>query len=115
MTASGSPASPPLDPARGQLVRDGYCRVRGVLDGALLTQARALSAAALERTATPEHRAQWRSEGSLVPLSDHPGFSTLIAAPAIAGMLEDLGLADSRYSSGYVISKPPGGPALFWH
>ena len=30
-------------------------------------------------------------------------------------MFERLGLQGTRFSSGYVISKPAGGPALFWH
>jgi hypothetical protein len=100
---------------REQFLRDGFCHLRGVLDAASLVEVRAIAAAALARTATPEHRAQWRSEGSLVPLADHPEFSVLIANPAIRGALAALGLEDLRYSSGYVISKPPRGPALFWH
>ena len=30
-------------------------------------------------------------------------------------MFARLGFRGTRFSSGYVISKPPGGPALFWH
>lgn len=103
------------DGARDRLLHDGFCHLRGVLDAAALAEVRAIAAAALAETATPEHRAQWRSEGSLVPLSDHPEFSVLIANPAIGRALAGLGLSDLRYSSGYVISKPPHGPALFWH
>jgi ectoine hydroxylase-related dioxygenase (phytanoyl-CoA dioxygenase family) len=101
--------------AAAALRHDGYCRVANVLDAALLGQVRGLSTAALGMSATPEHRAQWRAEGSLIPLSDHPAFSALIASSAIRGMFDALALEDCRYSSGYVISKPPGGPALFWH
>jgi ectoine hydroxylase-related dioxygenase (phytanoyl-CoA dioxygenase family) len=100
---------------RRALLQDGYCRVRQVLDEPAIARTRANSAAALETAATPEHRAQWRAEGSLIPLSDHPAFSALIASPAIRSMFDALALEDCRYSSGYVISKPPGGPALFWH
>ena len=62
-----------------------------------------------------DHRAQWRSQGSLVPVADHPAFASLIAHPGFQEMFERLGLPGTRFSSGYVISKPPGGPALFWH
>jgi len=100
---------------RERLLRDGFCRVAGVLDAAALAEVRAIAAAALARTVNPEHRAQWRSEGSLVPLADHPEFSVLIANPAIGRALAALGLDDLRYGSGCVIGKPPRGSALFRH
>ena len=62
-----------------------------------------------------DHRAQWRSQGSLVPVADHPSFAPLIAHPGFQTMFGQLGFRGTRFSSGYVISKPPGGPALFWH
>ncbi len=100
---------------RERLLRDGFCHLAGVLDAATLAEVRAIAAAALARSADAEHRAQWRSEGSLVPLAEHPEFSVLIGHAAIGRTLAALGLEDLRYSSGYVISKPPRGPALFWH
>jgi len=103
------------DDQRERLLRDGFCRVAGVLDVASLAEVRAIATTALARTANPEHRAQWRSEGSLAPLADHPEFSVLIANPAIGRAPAALGLDDLRYSSGTVISKPPRGPALFSH
>ena len=93
--------------ARRQLVDDGYCHVPGILDAAALQATRAAAVAALAAVG-PDHRARWRSEGSLVPLSDHPPFAALIARPAIRDMLERMDLGEARFSSGYVISKSPG-------
>ena len=100
--------------ARRQLVTDGFCHVPGVLDPAAL-QATVEAAEAALATIDADHRAQWRSQGSLVPVADHPSFAPLIAHPGFREMFERLGLRGTRFSSGYVISKPPGGPALFWH
>jgi len=96
------------------LRRDGYCVVPGVLDPAMLGRVRAQAGEAL-KTITPEHRAAHRSQGSLVQVADFPGFAELIAWPPTLAALAGLGLTDVRYSSGYVISKPPRSPALFWH
>ncbi len=39
----------------------------------------------------------------------------LISTSAIINALEDLGLGDVRWLSGYVISKQPASPRLWWH
>ena len=101
-------------PARRQLVEEGYCHVPGVLDPSFLESVQDLAARTLEAVGA-EHRAQWRSQGSLVALADHPPFATLIAYPGLQAMFERMGFEDVRFTSGYIISKPPGGPALFWH
>ena len=100
--------------ARRRLERDGYCHVPAVLDRASVEATREAAAAALA-TIGEEHRARWKSQGSLIALSDHPRFAALIAHPGFRDMFSLMGLDGARYSSGYVISKPPGGPALFWH
>ncbi len=64
--------------ARRQLIEDGYCHVPGVLDAASVQATRAVTAAALG-TIDAAHRAQWKSEGSLIALADHPPFAVLIA------------------------------------
>jgi len=100
--------------ARRQLVTDGFCHVPGVLDPAALRATIEAAEAALG-TIDADHRAQWRSQGSLVPIADHPSFAALVAHPGFQEMFGRLGFRGTRFSSGYVISKPPGGPALFWH
>ena len=99
---------------RHQLVRDGYCVFPDVLDADFLKRVQSLAAGGLA-DATPEHRALNRSQGSLVLMADYPGFAELIAYPRVAEIFGELGFADPRFSSGYIISKPPDGPSLFWH
>ncbi len=99
-------------PAR--LLQDGYTVVRDVLDGNSLARLQALAAGCVADL-SPEHRARYRSEGSLIPVADHPAFAEFIAHPGLLSAFARLGLEDVRFTSGYVISKPPRGPALFWH
>ena len=104
------------DPARGRerLLTEGYCHVPRVLAPSFLASVQEWAARAIETVGT-EHRAQWRSQGSLIALADHPRFAALIAYRGLEEMFSAMELEDTRYSSGYIISKPPGGPPLFWH
>ena len=51
---------------REQLLNDGYCVIENILQPDMLTSVRALAARCVAAI-TPEHRARYRSEGSLVP------------------------------------------------
>ena len=48
-------------------------------------------------------------------MADYPAFGELVAYPRTLEIFAGLGFGDPRFSSGYIISKPPGGPPLFWH
>ena len=96
------------------LLQDGYCVVPGVLDAAMLDRARAHSRAVLDAT-PPEHRAKQRATGSMIHIAADPFFAELIAWQPAQDALARLGLGGAAFSSGYVISKPPHSPALFWH
>lgn len=114
MTPPLDPRSETIDPARRKLIAEGYCVLEDVLDADLLAEVRAVSAHAL-RGVSAVHRAQNRSQGSLINISDHPGYAALIANAGRRGLFARLGFADPCFSSGYLISKPPAGPPLFWH
>lgn len=108
------PRSKAIDPARDKLTAEGYCVLEGVLDPALLAEVRAISARALA-SVSAEHRARNKSQGSLINISDHPGYAALIGHDGARRTFQRLGFADPCFSSGYLISKPPAGPPLFWH
>ena len=103
-----------MEPLRQDLLTNGYSVVQGALDPPLLASVRRISAGILERVSA-EHRAQNRSQGSLVNTSDYPDYAALIGNPRARAAFDELGFVDTRFSSGYLISKPPGGPPLFWH
>ncbi len=103
-----------LEAARRSLIDHGYCLIPKVLDDDIFGRVRTIAASGLA-DATPEHRALNRSQGSLVLMADYPAFAELIAYRRTLEVFAGLGFSDPRFSSGYIISKPPGGPPLFWH
>ena len=103
-----------MNEAHRQLLADGYCVIEGVLEAGLLEDVRTVSAEALGQ-ASREHRSRNRSQGSLINIADFPGYAGLIGNPHARDVFEQLNFADPRFSSGYLISKPPSGPPLFWH
>jgi hypothetical protein len=97
-----------------QLVEEGYCVVPGAMSRAEIAEIAEMSH---ELLAAPENQ-QFQEDkftGSLVPLSKHPSFAKLIAHRATLGALSALGFQPPRWLSGFIISKPPGGPSLGWH
>ncbi|MEO1248251.1 MAG: phytanoyl-CoA dioxygenase family protein [Pseudomonadota bacterium] len=105
----------PVQAADRKALQDaGYIVARGLLDRAVIEELHARSQAILAEL-PGEHRARNRSQGSLVPMADHPEYGAIIGAQALRAAFERLAFPDPRFSSGYLISKPPGGPPLFWH
>jgi len=99
---------------RTQLIDDGYCICEDLLDTTMLARVRAASEQLLS-TQSAEHFAAQKSTGSMVSVYDDPFFAELIAYPPAVTALTNLGYPTPRWSSGFVISKPPKSPALFWH
>ena len=99
---------------RQKLLEEGYCVFESVFLPEELSRIKEVSLKALTEL-PPAHRERNKSQGSLILIADYPEFSDLIAHPALFKVFQDLGFADTRFSSGYIISKPEQSPALFWH
>lgn len=99
---------------REQLISEGYCTVPGVLGPNALHKLREASETVVE-CMTDEERERNRSTGSMIITWRHDAFTELVASPEIEGVLNDFGFSDCKFSSGFVISKPPQSPPLFWH
>ena len=97
-----------------QLIENGYCVVENVLTSAFLVRLREITDGLIDAVPAEEARTR-RSTGSMIPVIRHAGLVDLVAHPTALAALESMGLEDSRFQSGYIISKPPGGPRLFWH
>lgn len=117
-TTNGAPplaqAAISRHPSRMGLIEDGFTVVPAVLDAPMLARLRAGCAKLLSEV-SPEHRAKRRSTGSLIHCASDPFFAELIAWPLAQKALDALGQGSARFSSGYLISKPPHSPPLFWH
>ena len=99
---------------RVQLERDGYCLFENVLDAELLKRTRQVSDRLLDALPA-EHLKQQKSTGSMISVCDDPFFAELVSAPGALTALASLGYDNPKWSSGFVIAKPPHSPALFWH
>ncbi len=101
---------------RDQLHREGYCIFPGVLDAATLQDLRAATAR-LIAPRTAADRARHRSTGSMFGFSgvEDEIWGELVLYPGLFDCLRQLGYTEVTFTDGYVISKPPQSPQLFWH
>ncbi len=99
---------------RAALERDGVCVLRDKIPTDLIGRLEEVGRRLLDAMPADE-RAKTRSQGSLIHVAEDPAFADLIASPIVLDALRDLSLDDACFSSGYLISKPPHGPPLFWH
>jgi ectoine hydroxylase-related dioxygenase (phytanoyl-CoA dioxygenase family) len=62
-----------------------------------------------------EERTNTRAMGTDIDSFDYPGLAPLIGNPRALAELNKMGLDDIRFWQAVIISKPPGGPRLYWH
>ena len=96
------------------LVDDGFVKIEGLFSGAEIDEWRGVAQTTLDDL-DDEHRERFRSNGSLCNIAELPAFARLIGDRRITDAIAGLGGTDVRWTSGYLISKPPGGDPLFWH
>jgi hypothetical protein len=100
---------------REQLTVEGCCVIDNVLSEELLEELRQETDRLLDSV---DHPARWKFQGSDLHLSgrDHPFIDRLDRWQPAHDALEAMGLGDFRSRNGFIVlSKPPGGPALYWH
>jgi hypothetical protein len=108
-----APGDQPWTELKRQFDDDGYCVVNNVLSDELRAAIDRFSTAETEQM-TPEQQEEHKFTGSLIPIVD-PVFQPLLTNPALMEALESLGFGtDIKWSCGFIISKPPGGPSLAW-
>ncbi|MEE2754441.1 MAG: phytanoyl-CoA dioxygenase family protein [Candidatus Latescibacterota bacterium] len=99
---------------RDQLINEGFCVFEAIL-GADMVSRFARASNQLLDAQDPEHFELQKSTGSMVCVWDDPFFSELIGWGPALDSLSALGFDRPTFSTGFVISKPPGSPPLFWH
>ena len=112
-TATTASQSPNWAELKRQFDDDGYCVVNNVLSEELRKAIDSFSTAETEKM-TPEQQEEHKFTGSLIPIVD-PVFQPLLVNPTLMKALDNLGFGtDIKWSCGFIISKPPGGPSLAW-
>ena len=101
---------------REQLIREGYCTFENVLGPEMVAKLNAMSEWTIAQE-DPAHFDQHRSQGCIIPYwrFPHPAFPELIVYPRARAVFAELGFDRPKVWSGFVISKPPHAPPLFWH
>ncbi len=92
-------------------MQDGFCVFEQVLGDPLLSDLRRLS----ERLCAAEPAKRRRSQGTMLSTMVDPKFADLIAWSPALERLAAMGFETPTFTDGYVISKPPRSPRLFWH
>jgi hypothetical protein len=100
---------------REQLSSDGYCTVDNILTPDFLEELRVETDRLLDAV---EHPPRWKYQGSDIHVrgQDNPLIQKLVDWPLAWEALRAMGLGDFVSHGSYIIlSKPPGGPPLYWH
>ena len=96
------------------LIEDGYIVFKDVFSKQDLDPIRKISLDAIKKQ-SKNHREKNKSQGSLILIADYPQFAELIGHEKLSDVLGKLECENPKFNSGYIISKPKDGPALFWH
>lgn len=97
-----------------QLIDNGFCIIEDVLSERLLNQCR-IETDRLCQSDPEENRKRFQSQGSMLSAMSHPIFAELIAWQKSFDALISMGFKNPTFTDGYIISKPPRSPKLFWH
>jgi ectoine hydroxylase-related dioxygenase (phytanoyl-CoA dioxygenase family) len=100
---------------RDQLTNDGYCVIENVVPYEMLAELRIETDRLLDSI---EHPAHWKYQGSDIHVNgrDNELMDRLDKLPAARSALNAMGLGDFQSRNSFVLlSKPPGGPPLYWH
>ena len=101
---------------REQLHREGFCVFPQVLDEEFLERLRSATRK-LVAPLTVAARSRHLSTGNMFGFSgvEDEIWGELVLYPGLFRCMEQLGYAQITFTDGYVISKPPHSPQLFWH
>jgi hypothetical protein len=97
-----------------ELEDKGFVKVLGTFEDGMVDSLLLRAHATLFRQSAASREAV-KSNGSLIHLADNPEFADVIASPKLLELLWECGATDPRFTGGFLISKPGGGPPLFWH
>lgn len=100
---------------REELLERGFTIFKGVLPLEMLQQVRVLAEELAEQL-SPADKEKYKYQGSSIPFDfQHSILAQLTAWPGALEALAALGFPQTKFLSGYILSKPPKGPALYWH
>jgi len=100
---------------REQLLKDGFCIFEHVLDQPMLDELRRVTQGLIAQVSAGDAE-KYKYQGTNVQVNyQDPIFAKLFAWPAALDALASLGFPNPKFWSGFMLSKPPHGPPLYWH
>ncbi len=100
---------------REQLIDDGYCLFSQIISDQMIKELRNVTDVLLDQQ-TDEEKEHNRLTGSMIQVWKDDAMAKLIAMPVAFDAMRCLGFKNPKWQcDGYIISKPPRSPALFWH
>ena len=98
-----------------QLLEQGFCKFENILDEPMLDELRRVTDELLAQQ-TPEEKERFRYQGSNISIvAQHAVFPRLFTWPKTLAALRELGYERPKWMSGFLLSKPPHAPPLYWH
>ena len=97
-----------------QFQREGFCVIPKIANERLLKLTRACAKRAIA-TQKEERPDRALSLGMHVDSYAYPELADIIGNPRAFDELARMGLTDIKFWKAVIISKPPGGPRLYWH
>jgi len=101
---------------KNNFLENGYIKFEELIPRDLIKKIKLNSLKLIKNQAGTDLKKQI-STGSMISISKKEAeiFVELIEYKKILKSINQLGFNDVRWSSGYIISKPPKSPALYWH
>ena len=100
---------------RTQLLDDGFCVVKNVLDAPMIRELSNVTDNLLEQVSAAD-KERYRYQGSNIFIAyQHAVFARLITLPAALQALAGMGYASPKFLSAFLLSKPAMGHPLYWH
>ena len=95
-------------------LENGYIKLNDIINKKIIKKVKDASFVLIKKQTKSEIKRQI-STGSMISVSKKETFIELIKNPLILKSIKDLGFNDIKWSSGYIINKPPKSPPLYWH
>lgn len=103
-----------LSANRKQLQDEGYCILKDVVNNKLFSQTKECINVAITTHIDLDSKKN-RSPGLMIDSDSYPDLSGIIGNPVVLQALNQMGLNGCAFWKAVIISKPPGGPRLYWH
>ena len=103
-----------LEEKASELIENGFCVLKDMLDPDILKLTREVSMEAVAALSSEQLEAT-RTPGTLINSNKHPGLADLVGNPKALAALEAMGFGGSKFWKAVIISKPGPSPRLYWH